>query len=57
MCIRDSYTELPGRTAPFQTADVRPQVDGIVQKRQFREGSVVKASAPLYQIDPVARCV
>jgi membrane fusion protein (multidrug efflux system) len=48
------YTELPGRTSPFQTADVRPQIDGIVQKRQFREGSVVKASAPLYQIDPVA---
>jgi membrane fusion protein (multidrug efflux system) len=48
------YTELPGRTSPFQTADVRPQVDGIVQKREFREGSLVKASAPLYQIDPVA---
>jgi membrane fusion protein, multidrug efflux system len=48
------YTELPGRTSPYQTADVRPQVDGIVLKRQFREGSAVKAFAPLYQIDPVA---
>lgn len=48
------YTELPGRTSPFQTAEIRPQVDGIVVKRQFREGSAVKAFAPLYQIDPVA---
>jgi hypothetical protein len=37
------YTELPGRTSPYQTADVRPQVDGMVLKRQFREGSAVKA--------------
>jgi membrane fusion protein (multidrug efflux system) len=48
------YTELPGRTSPFQTADVRPQVDGIVMKREFREGSFVKAFAPLYQIDAAA---
>jgi len=48
------YTELPGRTSPYQTADVRPQIDGLVMKRVFREGSTVKAFAPLYQIDPVA---
>jgi membrane fusion protein (multidrug efflux system) len=48
------FTELPGRTSPFQTADVRPQVDGIIMKREFREGSTVKASAPLYQIDAAA---
>jgi membrane fusion protein (multidrug efflux system) len=48
------YTELPGRTSPYQTADVRPQVDGIVLRRQFREGSAVRQFAPLYQIDPVA---
>src|ERR1039457_2014439 len=45
-------TELPGRTAPFQIAEVRPQVNGIVQKRIFIEGSDVKAGAGLYQIDP-----
>jgi membrane fusion protein (multidrug efflux system) len=48
------YTELPGRTSSFQTADVRPQIDGIIEKRLFREGSTVKASEPLYQIDPAA---
>jgi membrane fusion protein (multidrug efflux system) len=48
------YTELPGRTSSFQTADVRPQIDGIIEKRLFKEGSNVKAYAPLYQIDPAA---
>ncbi|MGJ7556812.1 efflux RND transporter periplasmic adaptor subunit [Variovorax sp. RB3P1] len=45
-------TELPGRTAPFLIADVRPQVGGIVKARKFREGSDVKAGEALYQIDP-----
>jgi len=48
------YTELPGRTASFQTAEVRPQIDGLIEKRLFREGSTVKAFTPLYQIDPSA---
>jgi len=48
------YTELPGRTSSFQTADVRPQIDGIIEKRLFKEGSNVKAFTPLYQIDPAA---
>ncbi|GAB4060609.1 efflux RND transporter periplasmic adaptor subunit [Uliginosibacterium sediminicola] len=45
-------TELPGRTSPYQIADVRPQVGGIVQVRNFREGSDVKAGQVLYQINP-----
>jgi len=45
-------TELPGRTSPVQIADVRPQVTGLVQSRNFKEGSDVKAGALLYQIDP-----
>ncbi|GGY28347.1 efflux RND transporter periplasmic adaptor subunit [Paludibacterium paludis] len=45
-------TELPGRTAAFTLAEVRPQVGGIVLKRLFEEGSDVKAGQPLYQIDP-----
>jgi membrane fusion protein (multidrug efflux system) len=44
--------ELPGRTAAYRVAEVRPQVSGIVQKRLFTEGSVVKAGELLYQIDP-----
>ncbi|MEY4763112.1 MAG: hypothetical protein RLZZ200_2968 [Pseudomonadota bacterium] len=43
--------ELPGRTAAYRVAEVRPQVGGILQKRLFTEGSDVAAGAPLYQID------
>ncbi|MDP3425975.1 MAG: efflux RND transporter periplasmic adaptor subunit [Humidesulfovibrio sp.] len=45
-------TVLAGRTSAFLVADVRPQVSGIVQKRLFREGALVKAGELLYQIDP-----
>ena len=45
-------TELPGRTSAFRIAEVRPQVDGIILKRNFTEGSDVQAGASLYQIDP-----
>jgi membrane fusion protein, multidrug efflux system len=45
-------TELPGRVAGYRTADVRPQVNGIILKRLFVEGSDVKAGQQLYQIDP-----
>ncbi len=36
-------TELPGRTNAFRIAEVRPQVNGIILKRLFKEGSDVKA--------------
>jgi membrane fusion protein (multidrug efflux system) len=45
-------TELPGRTSAFRIADIRPQVNGIIQKRLFQEGADVKAGQTLYQIDP-----
>jgi membrane fusion protein (multidrug efflux system) len=45
-------TELPGRTSAYLVAEIRPQVNGIVQKRQFREGSDIKAGQLLYPIDP-----
>ena len=45
-------TELPGRTAPFLVAEIRPQVSGLIQKRLFTEGADVKAGDVLYQIDP-----
>jgi membrane fusion protein, multidrug efflux system len=45
-------TELPGRVTGYRTADVRPQVYGIIQKRLFVEGGEVKAGQQLYQIDP-----
>jgi membrane fusion protein (multidrug efflux system) len=45
-------TELPGRTSAYRVADIRPQVNGLIQKRLFTEGANVKAGATLYQIDP-----
>lgn len=45
-------TELNGRTSAYQVAEVRPQVGGIIQKRTFTEGQMVKAGEQLYQIDP-----
>ena len=43
--------ELPGRTSAFLIAEVRPQVSGIVGRRLFTEGGLVKAGQPLYQLD------
>jgi membrane fusion protein (multidrug efflux system) len=45
-------TELSGRTCAHLVAEIRPQVNGIIQKRLFNEGSDVKAGELLYQIDP-----
>jgi membrane fusion protein (multidrug efflux system) len=45
-------TELPARTTAFRVAEVRPQVNGVILKRLFVEGSQVKAGQQLYQIDP-----
>ncbi|WP_246475357.1 efflux RND transporter periplasmic adaptor subunit [Diaphorobacter ruginosibacter] len=49
--------ELPGRTSAFLTAEIRPQVGGILQKRLFTEGAAVKAGQVLYQIDPATYSV
>lgn len=45
-------TELPGRTAASLVAEVRPQVSGIILKRNYTEGSNVTTGSSLYQIDP-----
>ena len=45
-------SQLPGRTTAVRTAEVRPQVSGIILKRLFKEGSEVSAGDPLYLIDP-----
>ena len=44
--------ELPGRVAAFQVSEVRPQVSGVILRRLFQEGSVVRQGQTLYQIDP-----
>jgi membrane fusion protein (multidrug efflux system) len=45
-------TQLPGRTSPYLVSEIRPQVNGLIQKRLFQEGSDVQAGQLLYQIDP-----
>ncbi|MFP3408919.1 biotin/lipoyl-binding protein, partial [Pseudomonas sp. SIMBA_065] len=45
-------SELPGRTSAYRVAEVRPQVNGIILKRLFKEGSEVKEGQQLCQIDP-----
>lgn len=45
-------TELPGRTVAFRTAEIRPQVSGLLLKRLFTEGKNVKKGQMLYQVDP-----
>ena len=48
----DLTTTLPGRVTAFQTAEVRPQVGGIVKRRVYAEGTEVKAGSVLYELDP-----
>jgi len=44
--------ELGGRTSAYQQSQVRPQVSGVIRKRFFTEGSIVRKGQPLYEIDP-----
>lgn len=44
-------TELPGRLEASRVAEVRARVAGILLKREFREGSDVKAGQRLFRID------
>lgn len=44
--------ELPGRVVAFRVAEIRPQVNGVIQRRLFEQGSEVKAGQPLFQINP-----
>ena len=45
------YLELVGQTAGFQDVEIRARVEGFLETVNFREGSFVKAGAPLYEID------
>lgn len=42
---------LPGRTASYRVAEVRPQVSGLIEERAFEEGAEVTAGQPLFLID------
>lgn len=43
---------LPGRVSALVTAEVRPQVNGIIIERLFEEGADIKKGQVLYRIDP-----
>ena len=45
-------TTLPGRVAASAEAQVRPQVNGIILERKFKEGGQVVEGDALYTIDP-----
>lgn len=45
-------TELDGRVVAYETSEVRPQVSGLIRRRNFTEGSYVRQGQPLFQIDP-----
>ena len=47
-----TLAKIPGRVVPFQVAQVRPQISGIIQSRLFTEGALVKEGDQLYQIEP-----
>lgn len=47
----DVSEDLPARVAAFRTAEIRPQVGGIVQRRLFEQGADIKAGAALFEID------
>ncbi len=44
-------TELPGRVSALETSDVRPQVNGVIRRRDFTEGGLVQAGQVLYEIE------
>jgi membrane fusion protein (multidrug efflux system) len=44
--------EASGRLAPTRASDVRARVPGVLQKRVYKEGSMVKEGQLLVQIDP-----
>jgi len=44
--------QLTGRVNAYQIADVRPQVSGVIRRRYFQEGALVRQGQTLYQIDP-----
>ncbi|MBU0868892.1 MAG: efflux RND transporter periplasmic adaptor subunit, partial [Alphaproteobacteria bacterium] len=43
--------ELPGRIVAVETAEVRPQISGVIRRRLFAEGGMVRAGQLLYEIE------
>lgn len=51
--VADIYSVrvFPARVSAVKTAQIRPQVGGIIQKRLFVQGSEIQQGQPLFQID------
>lgn len=45
------FAELPGRVSAVETAEVRPQISGVIRRRLFTEGAYVRAGQLLYEIE------
>jgi membrane fusion protein (multidrug efflux system) len=50
--IVSNVEEMPGRASAYRFAEIRPQVEGIIIRRLFTEGSNITKGQQLYQIDP-----
>jgi len=44
-------SEIPGRVKAFLTAEIRPQINGIIKNKKFNEGDYIKEGEVLYEID------
>lgn len=44
--------EFSGRVVAYMTSEIRPQISGIIKKRLFTEGQMVKTGDVLYEIEP-----
>ncbi|THF47025.1 efflux RND transporter periplasmic adaptor subunit [Allorhizobium terrae] len=49
--VQPLTTILSGRAEAVQSADIRPQIGGVIKEVSFREGGFVKAGDLLYKID------
>ena len=47
----DLTTDLPGRVSGMESSDVRPQISGVIRRREFTEGAMVHAGQVLYEIE------
>lgn len=53
----DMIYDFPSKTVSSKIADIRPQVDGIIVKKFFTDGSMVKKGDKLYHIDQAAHII
>lgn len=50
-------SELPGRVSATRIAEVRPRVGGIIERREFEQGSLVKEGDVLFRLDQASYAI